>query len=134
MKTMKEIAQNLSWPNTRSRISSDQRVWGARRAFTSATSAGVNVHEAALTLLRTWSSVVAPEMTEQTCGWARSHAWASSFRPRLRAAAQVVKRLSRAKLAMVMYFCTRGLVSPREPGGGGSPRRYLPVKKPPARG
>jgi hypothetical protein len=69
MKMMKKLLKNLSWPNTRSRISSDQGVWllaGARRAFTSATSAGVNVHEAALTLLRTWSSVVAPEMTEQT--------------------------------------------------------------------
>src|SRR5438874_1462675 len=99
-------------------------------ALSSSSSSGESSQSAAAALARTCSGFVAPAITEATAGCDASPAIASSSRecPWSDANSSSASTWSNASSV------SRSEPSSRDPAGGGSPRRYLPVSSPLASG
>ena len=97
----------------------------------SARSSSLGAHSPAATFCSTWSTEVAPAITDPTVGSAASPPMAtwSSETPRSAANFSIASRVSKSA-------CSSGALclASRVPDGAASPRRYLPVSRPRASG
>ena len=108
----------------------------ARTASIATRSSASSRQSAAPALARTCSGDVAPAITDAIAGRPTSQANASSSRVWSRSAANASSRSTTSNWRSESAFARRSSGTParRVPGGGGSPRRYLPVSTPLASG